>query len=48
MTMTVDGLRDELAGLEIVVAQELDREVVEGAGHTGLGAVVQMIARKPL
>lgn len=48
MTMTLDGLRDELAGLEIMHAQELDREVVEGAGHSGVGAVVQMIARKPL
>ena len=48
MTMTLAGLRDELAGLEVIHGQELDREVIEGAGHTGLGAVVQVIARKPL
>lgn len=48
MTMTLAGLRDELAGLQVIHGQELDREVVEGAGHTGLGAVVQLIARKPL
>lgn len=47
MTMTLTGLRDELAGLDLVHAQELDRDVSEGAGHTGIGAVVQVIARKP-
>lgn len=47
MTMTIDGLRAELTGLEFVHALELEREVIEGEGHTGLGAVVQMIARKP-
>lgn len=48
MTMTLDGLREELAGLDFVHAEELDREVVEGTGHTGIGAVVQVIARKPI
>lgn len=47
MTMTLDGLRDELDGLEFVHAVETLREVHEGPGHTGLGAVVQVIARKP-
>jgi len=47
MTMTLAGLREELAGLELVLAQELLRDVHEGPGHTGLGAVVQVIARKP-
>lgn len=46
-TMTLVALRDELAGLELVHAEELDRQVVEGPGHTGFGAVVQVIARKP-
>jgi hypothetical protein len=46
-TMTLDALRSELAGLELVHAQELDRDVIEGPGHTGCGAVVQVIARKP-
>jgi SAM-dependent methyltransferase len=48
MAMTLDGLREELAGLELVHAEELDRDVVEGTGHTGVGAVVQVIARKPI
>jgi hypothetical protein len=47
MTMTLAGLRDELAGLEFVHGVEMLREVHEGPGHTGLGAVVQVIARKP-
>ena len=28
-------------------SEELDRDVIEGAGHSGIGAVVQFIARKP-
>lgn len=47
MTMTLEGLRAELQGLEFVHGEELLREVVEGPGHTGLGAVVQVIGRKP-
>ena len=47
MTMTLAGLRDELAGLTFEHAAELTREVVEGPGHTGVGAVVQVVARKP-
>jgi hypothetical protein len=47
MTMTLADLRDELAGLEFVHAVETERDVVEGAGHTGVGAVVQVIARRP-
>lgn len=46
-TMTLAALSEELAGLELIHAAELDREVVEGVGHTGRGAVVQIIARKP-
>lgn len=47
MMMTLAGLRDELAGLEFVHGQELVRDVIEGEGHTGPGAVVQVLARKP-
>ena len=46
MTMTLTTLRDELPTLEFIHAQELDREVIEGPGHTGVGSVVQLIARK--
>ena len=47
-TMTLVGLRTELVGLEFLHAEELDRDVIEGPGHTGSGAVVQVIARKPM
>ncbi len=46
LTMTLDGLRDELTGLDIELGRELVRPVVEGPGHTGDGAVVQVIARQ--
>jgi SAM-dependent methyltransferase len=47
LTMTLNGLREEIAPLEFLNAEELDRDVLEGTGHTGHGAVVQVIARKP-
>lgn len=47
LTMTRDLLAVELDGLVFDHAAELDREVHEGPGHTGLGSVVQIVARKP-
>ena len=47
MTMTLDQLHEELAGLDFDYAAEFDREVIEGKYHTGKGAVVQIVARKP-
>lgn len=41
------ALEDELAGLDFVLAQDAEREVVEGAYHRGTAAVVQLLARKP-
>ncbi len=46
LTMTLDTLRKELAPLEFTHAAELERSVLEGTGHTGPGAVVQVIARR--
>lgn len=46
LTMTAEGLRAELAPLEFLTIQEIERDVIEGPGHTGEGAVVQVIARK--
>ena len=43
----LEDLRDDLASLEIVVGRELEREIHEGVYHTGLSAVVQVLARKP-
>lgn len=47
LMMSAATLADELAGLEFLRLEELRREVVEGMGHTGRGAVVQVVARKP-
>ena len=47
MLVSLSNLRDELPGLEFLHARELDREVHEGAYHTGLASVVQLIALKP-
>jgi SAM-dependent methyltransferase len=46
LCLTLAGLRPELAGLEFVVARECERNVIEGTGHTGRGAVVQVVARR--
>jgi SAM-dependent methyltransferase len=46
MTVSLSGLIDELAGLEFVHARELDREVREGAYHTGVASVVQVVGRR--
>lgn len=45
--MSAEQLQEELAPLEFPCLREVEREVVEGAHHTGLGAVVQVIARRP-
>lgn len=46
LLMTLASLREELAGLEFEHAAECERDVIEGTGHTGRGAVVQVVARK--
>lgn len=47
LMMTLEALRDELAGLHLEQAREVERAVHEGRLHNGLGAVVQLLARKP-
>lgn len=46
MTMTLAGLTSELAGLTMTHGVELERDIVEGTNHTGIGAVVQVIAAR--
>jgi hypothetical protein len=43
---TVEDLREDLAGLELVICREVERDVVEGRYHTGRAAVVQVLARR--
>lgn len=47
MMMSLDDLKDELTGLEFYHDAELDREIFEGRLHTGVSAVVQLVAIKP-
>ncbi len=47
LLMTLNNLREELFGLEFIVAREIERDVTEGDYHHGLGAVVQILARRP-
>lgn len=46
MLMTIEKLEREFPNLELVLIRELEREVSEGEGHSGLASVVQFIARK--
>ena len=43
-----ESLRLELAGLKFKHLIELEREVIEGVYHTGIGSVVQAIAEKEI
>jgi hypothetical protein len=47
LLMTAALLREELVGLDFEIMRELERDVIEGGGHTGRGAVVQVLARRP-
>jgi hypothetical protein len=40
-------LQGIIQGLEWDIAREVDREVREGRYHNGMGAVVQLLGRKP-
>jgi SAM-dependent methyltransferase len=46
LTMNLETLRRELAGLKLLHAVELEREVHEGRYHNGHSAVVQVLALK--
>lgn len=46
LLVTLDALRAELDGLELLAGQQVEREVVEGSLHTGLAHVVQVVARR--
>jgi hypothetical protein len=47
LLLTADILRAEIPGLDFLRLEELEREVIEGTGHTGLSSVVQLVARRP-
>jgi hypothetical protein len=43
---SLDLLREDLAGMNLEIARETERDVVEGQYHTGRAAVVQVLARR--
>ncbi|MFA7406032.1 MAG: class I SAM-dependent methyltransferase [Pelobacteraceae bacterium] len=47
MLMSLDDLKEELAGLEFAHGVTVVREVREGSRHTGLASVVQVFGIKP-
>lgn len=46
MLMTVDKIREEFSTLEPLLLHEVEREISEGQGHTGMASVVQFIAKR--
>jgi SAM-dependent methyltransferase len=46
LLMTLDGLRQELAPLELAIGREVERQINEGTFHAGMSATVQVVAVK--
>ena len=46
MMMQAQELEQELTGMQTQHCEELEREIIEGIGHKGTGAVVQYIGIK--
>jgi 2-polyprenyl-3-methyl-5-hydroxy-6-metoxy-1,4-benzoquinol methylase len=44
--MGLDDIMHELNGLQFIIAHETEREIIEGQYHTGLGSVIQIVAKK--
>lgn len=45
---TREMLDEAFQAMEIIRLEEYDRELQEGAGHSGMSALIDLIARKPL
>lgn len=46
LLLELADLKQQFPNCELILAQEIEREVIEGTFHTGLACVVQFIARK--
>lgn len=46
MLPSLTELQSEISGLEFLIAQEVERDVLEGHFHNGRGAVVQIVGRR--
>jgi hypothetical protein len=47
LLMTLPLFLEDFSGLQVIHGIERQRDIVEGAGHVGRSAVVQLIAEKP-
>jgi SAM-dependent methyltransferase len=47
MLMTLPLVLEDFSGLQVIHGIERERDIVEGTGHAGRSAVVQLIAEKP-
>lgn len=47
MLYTEDLLREAFADLEIVELHSYDRDITEGTAHSGMSALIDLVARKP-
>lgn len=45
MLVSLDAVKAELADLDLEMVQEVERNVMEGAYHTGMAAVVQVVGK---
>lgn len=45
---SIEELKTIFADWEIMIARDIERDVREGSGHTGIAAVTQFITRRPL
>lgn len=46
LLLDLNEVKDELKGLDFLIAREIERDIFEGDFHTGLGSVVQIAAVK--
>jgi hypothetical protein len=46
MLMSCEEIEREFPNLNVIMLREVERNVVEGSGHTGMASVVQFIGRK--
>ena len=46
MLMTTEKVHREFSNLEPILLREVEREVAEGEGHTGMASVVQFIGKR--
>lgn len=47
LMLSLSEFKDAFVGYDVTLGAELEREIVEGEGHSGHGAVCQFIASKP-